>query len=37
MRLLNSMMFRSTLRRMACIKWLPPIDRPSPSPVMTQT
>ena len=28
---------RSTLRRMAWIRWLPPIDRPSPSPVMTQT
>ena len=22
---------------MACIRWLPPIDRPSPSPVMTHT
>ena len=22
---------------MAWIRWLPPIDRPSPSPVMTQT
>ena len=27
----------STLRRRAWIRWLPPIDRPSPSPVTTQT
>jgi hypothetical protein len=25
------------LRRSAWIMWLPPIDRPSPSPVMTHT
>ena len=27
----------SMLRRMQCIKWLPPMLNPSPSPVMTQT
>ena len=27
----------SRLRRIACMKWLPPIDRASPSPVITQT
>ena len=26
-----------TLRRSAWIRWLPPIDSESPSPVMTQT
>ena len=26
-----------TLRRSAWIRWLPPIDRASPSPVTTQT
>ena len=26
-----------TLRRSAWIRWLPPIDRASPSPVITQT
>ena len=26
-----------TLRRSAWIRWLPPMDRASPSPVMTQT
>jgi hypothetical protein len=37
MRLLNSTMLMSMLRRMQCIKWLPPMLNPSPSPVMTQT
>ena len=27
----------STLRRSAWIRWLPPIESPSPSPVTTQT
>ena len=27
----------STLRRSTCSRWLPPIDRPSPSPTTTQT
>ena len=25
-----------TLRRIACKRWLPPIDKPSPSPVTNQ-
>src|ERR1044072_5652170 len=37
MRLLKRIMLRSRLRRMACMKWLPPIERPSPSPVTTHT
>ena len=37
MRLLNRMMLMSRLRRMQWIRWLPPMLRPSPSPVMTQT
>ncbi len=28
---------RLALRRIAWIRWLPPIDRPSPSPVITNT
>ena len=31
------MILRSMLRRSAWIVWLPPIDSPSPSPVITQT
>ncbi len=30
-------MFRFTLRRSAWMRWLPPIDSPSPSPVITHT
>ena len=37
MRLLNSRIFRLTLRRSAWIRWLPPIDSASPSPVTTHT
>ena len=37
MRLLNIRIFSPTLRRMAWMKWLPPIDMASPSPVTTQT
>src|SRR5215469_2519515 len=36
-RLLKSRILILTLRRRAWIRWLPPIDRASPSPVMTQT
>ena len=35
--LLKSRIFRSTLRRSAWIRWLPPIESASPSPVTTQT
>jgi hypothetical protein len=31
------MMVTFTLRRIAWMRWLPPIDSPSPSPVMTKT
>jgi hypothetical protein len=34
---LNSRIFRFTLRRIAWIRWLPPIERASPSPVTTHT
>ena len=37
MRLLNSMIVMFTLRRSAWIRWLPPIDSASPSPVITHT
>ena len=37
MRLLNSRIVMLTLRRIAWIRWLPPIDSASPSPVTTQT
>src|SRR5881296_336296 len=37
MRLLKSRIFRLTLRRSAWIRWLPPIDSASPSPVTTHT
>ena len=37
MRLLNMTSLMSTLRRIECRTWLPPIERASPSPVMTQT
>ena len=37
MRLLNMMTLMSTLRRIECRMWLPPIDSASPSPVMTHT
>jgi hypothetical protein len=33
MRLLKSRIVMFTLRRSTCSMWLPPIDRPSPSPV----
>jgi len=35
--LLKSRIFTFTLRRSAWIKWLPPIDSASPSPVTTHT
>jgi hypothetical protein len=35
--LLKRRTLMSTLRRIACRRWLPPIERPSPSPVTTQT
>jgi hypothetical protein len=35
--LLNSRIFRFTFRRSVWIRWLPPIDSASPSPVTTQT
>ena len=35
--LLNSKILMSRLRRIACNRWLPPIERPSPSPVTTHT
>src|SRR6266496_14590 len=34
---LNIILFRFTLRRSTCSMWLPPMDRPSPSPVITHT
>ncbi len=37
MRLLNSRIVTSTLRRRMWSMWLPPIDSPSPSPVTTKT
>ena len=37
MRLLNSRIVRFTLRRSAWMRWLPPIDSASPSPVITHT
>ena len=37
MRLLNMTSLMSTLRRIAWITWLPPMDSASPSPVMTHT
>ena len=37
MRLLSRMILRPTLRRMAWMKWLPPMASASPSPVTTQT
>ena len=37
MRLLKRTILMSRLRRMACIRWLPPMLSPSPSPVTTQT
>ena len=37
MRLLNSSTVMFTLRRSAWMRWLPPIDSASPSPVTTQT
>ena len=37
MRLLNSSIFRSMLRRIAWMKWLPPMASASPSPVMIHT
>src|ERR671939_171865 len=37
MRLLKSRIFTLTLRRSAWIRWLPPIDSASPSPVTTHT
>ena len=37
MRLLNISILMSMLRRMAWMKWLPPMASASPSPVTTQT
>ena len=37
MRLLKRRMFTSRLRRSTWIRWLPPIERASPSPVTIQT
>ena len=37
MRLLKSRILMSRLRRIAWMRWLPPIDSPSPSPVTTHT
>ena len=37
MRLLNSRIVRLTLRRSAWMRWLPPMDSASPSPVTTHT
>ena len=37
MRLLKSSSFRSMFRRMAWMKWLPPMASASPSPVTIQT
>src|SRR3954466_11386280 len=37
MRLLKSRILMFTLRRSAWIRWLPPIDSASPSPVTTHT
>ena len=37
MRLLNSRILTPTLRRRVWIRWLPPIDNASPSPVTTHT
>ncbi len=37
MRLLNIRILTPTLRRRVWIKWLPPIDMASPSPVAIQT
>jgi hypothetical protein len=35
--LLNNRIVRLTLRRIAWMRWLPPIDSASPSPVTTNT
>jgi hypothetical protein len=37
MRLLNISILMSRLRRMVWMKWLPPMARASPSPVITHT
>ena|GEM_PF-5084256 len=37
MRLLNSIAFTFTFRRSRCIRWLPPMLSPSPSPVTIHT
>ncbi len=37
MRLLCMTIVKSTFRRIECRKWLPPMDRASPSPVITHT
>src|SRR5216683_2621195 len=37
MRLLNSRILMFTFRRSAWIRWFPPMESASPSPVMTQT